>query len=68
VWIANKGYDPFMGARPLSRVIQDQIEDKLSDAILEGRFSPGDTAIIGLGDDEIKVDTQQAPVEEPTPA
>ena len=68
VWIADKGYDPFMGARPLGRVIQDQIEDKLSDAILEGRFSPGDTAIIGLGDDEISVDTQQAPVEEPTPA
>ena len=67
-WIADKGYDPYMGARPLNRVIQDQIEDKLSDAILEGRFSPGDTAIIGLEDDEIKVDTQQAPVEEPTPA
>jgi ATP-dependent Clp protease ATP-binding subunit ClpC len=66
VWIAEKGYDPYMGARPLSRAIQDQIEDKLSDAILEGRFSPGDTAIIGLEDDEITVSTQQAPVEEPT--
>ena len=65
-WIADKGYDPFMGARPLKRVIQDQIEDKLSDAILAGQFSPGDTAIIGLEDDEITVDTQQAPVEEPT--
>lgn len=57
-----------MGARPLNRVIQDQIEDKLSDAILAGQFSPGDTAIIGLEDDEITVETQQAPVEEPTPA
>ena len=67
-WIADKGYDPYMGARPLNRVIQDQIEDKLSDAILAGQFSPGDTAIIGLEDDEITVETQQAPVEEPTPA
>ena len=65
-WIADKGYDPYMGARPLNRVIQDQIEDKLSDAILAGQFSPGDTAIIGLEDDEITVETQQAPVEEPT--
>ena len=51
-WMAHKGYDPLFGARPLRRVIQDEVEDKLSDAILEGAFGPGDTAVIELGDDD----------------
>jgi ATP-dependent Clp protease ATP-binding subunit ClpC len=37
-WIATKGYDPEYGARPLRRLIQNEIEDKLSDGILSGRF------------------------------
>ena len=57
-WMVEKGYDPLFGARPLRRVIQDHVEDKLSDAILEGRFSPGDTALIDLGDDEIVIKAQ----------
>lgn len=40
--IANAGYDPDYGARPLRRVIQNSIQDPLSEAILEGRFVPGD--------------------------
>ena len=51
-WLANKGYDPHFGARPLRRMIQDHLEDKLSDAVLAGDFSPGDTAIVDLNDDE----------------
>ena len=50
--IAKLGYDPNFGARPLRRVIQDKIEDMLSDAILAGRISAGDTAIIDVEDDE----------------
>ena len=57
-WMLEKGYDPLFGARPLRRVIQDQVEDKLSDAILAGSFSPGDTAIVDLADDEIVVSSQ----------
>jgi ATP-dependent Clp protease ATP-binding subunit ClpC len=54
-WLADKGYDAMFGARPLRRLIQDTVEDKLSDAILEGKLSPGDTAEIGLAEDEIAV-------------
>ena len=57
-WLAEKGYDPLFGARPLRRVIQDHVEDKLSDAILEGKFSPGDTAEIDVEEDEIAVRVQ----------
>ena len=56
-WLSEKGYDPTFGARPLRRVIQDNIEDKLSDAILGGSIKPADTAIIDIVDDEIVVKT-----------
>ena len=62
-WLGEKGYDPNMGARPLRRLIQDQVEDKLSDAILEGRFSPGDKAIIDIEDDEVAVQVDSVPIE-----
>ena len=55
-WLAYKGYDPHFGARPLRRMIQDHVEDKLSDAVLAGEFNPGDTAVVDLNDnDEIQV-------------
>jgi len=41
--LAEKGYDPDMGARPLRRVIQLEIEDRLSDDLLAGKFKDGDT-------------------------
>ena len=54
-WLAEKGYDPQFGARPLRRVIQDNVEDKLSDAILNGNLNPGDTAEVGIAEGEIVV-------------
>ena len=57
-WMAGKGYDPMFGARPLRRVIQDNVEDKLSDAILGGDLKPADTAVIDITDDEIVVKAQ----------
>ena len=57
-WMADKGYDPLFGARPLRRVIQDQVEDKLSDSLLEGLFKPGDTAIIDVVNGDIQVRCQ----------
>ncbi|MGH2368808.1 MAG: ATP-dependent Clp protease ATP-binding subunit, partial [Chloroflexota bacterium] len=44
--LGEKGYDPDFGARPLRRVIQNELEDRLSEALLEGRFGPGDTVMI----------------------
>ncbi len=57
-WLVEKGYDPIFGARPLRRVIQDNVEDKLSDAILAGDLGPADTAIIDVDDDSIIVKSE----------
>ena len=42
-WLAEQGYDPSYGARPLKRVIQRNVQDKLAEAILSGRINDGDT-------------------------
>ena len=52
-WMVDKGYDPIFGARPLRRVIQDHVEDKLSDVILRGDLGPADTAIVDIEDGEV---------------
>jgi ATP-dependent Clp protease ATP-binding subunit ClpC len=49
--LAEEGYDPDMGARPLRRVIQLKIEDHLSDAILAGQFVDGDTVVVDVNED-----------------
>jgi len=54
-FLGEKGYDEVFGARPLRRVIQNMVEDKLSDSLLRGKFQPGDTAIVDLEGDEIVV-------------
>ena len=46
--IAKDGFDPVYGARPLKRAIQQQIENPLSKALLEGKFAPKDTIKIGV--------------------
>jgi len=51
--LADKGYDPTFGARPLRRVLQNVVEDPLSEAILAGQFKPGDTVVIDCEGDEI---------------
>ena len=63
-WLAEKGYDPTFGARPLRRVIEQKIEDPLSDEVLEGKYQPGDTIFIDVNtdDDELAIVPQ---VEEP---
>jgi ATP-dependent Clp protease ATP-binding subunit ClpC len=52
-WLGEKGYDPEMGARPLRRVIQYEIEDRLSDALLGGEFERRSTVVIDVVDDKI---------------
>ena len=61
-WLAEKGYDPLFGARPVRRLIQDNLEDKLSDAILDGSLNPGDTAVIDLNDDNEVFVTSDSPL------
>jgi ATP-dependent Clp protease ATP-binding subunit ClpC len=51
--LAELGYDPEMGARPLKRVIQQKVEDVLSDALLSGTFSDGDTIIVDFREEEV---------------
>jgi len=46
--LAEMGYDPEMGARPLRRVIQQKVEDPLSDAVLSGQFQPGDEVVVAV--------------------
>ncbi|MEP7183733.1 MAG: AAA family ATPase, partial [Betaproteobacteria bacterium] len=45
--VAEAGFDPVYGARPLKRAIQQQIENPLAKEILSGRFAPGDTVKVG---------------------
>jgi ATP-dependent Clp protease ATP-binding subunit ClpC len=52
-FLGEKGYDPVFGARPLRRVIQNMIEDPLSDEILKGKFDAGDSVLVDLKDGEI---------------
>jgi ATP-dependent Clp protease ATP-binding subunit ClpB len=59
--IAEAGYDPVYGARPLKRAIQQQIENPLSRAILEGRFGPGDTIHVHVRGNEIVFDKSAQP-------
>ena len=60
-WLGEKGYDIVFGARPLRRVIQDEIEDRLSDAILENRFQEGDRITIDVEGDEVILKSASEP-------
>ncbi len=51
-YLADKGYDPQMGARPLARVIEDEVKAKLTDAILFGALENGGVARVGLDKDK----------------
>ena len=45
------GFDPVLGARPLRRLIQNEVEDRMSDVLLGGEIAEGDTAIVDLDED-----------------
>jgi ATP-dependent Clp protease ATP-binding subunit ClpC len=53
--LAQEGYDPKFGARPLRRVIQNSIEDALSEGILAGTYQPGDTIEIDYDEEDEKI-------------
>jgi ATP-dependent Clp protease ATP-binding subunit ClpA len=63
-WIARRGYDPKMGARPMARVIQEHIKRPLAEELLFGRLEKGGHAFVGVGsDDTLKIETRST--EEP---
>ena len=54
-FLAEKGYDPNFGARPLRRLIQNEVEDKLSEEVLGGKLHSGDTAVLEIEDGEMVI-------------
>jgi ATP-dependent Clp protease ATP-binding subunit ClpB len=52
-WLADKGYDPAYGARPLKRVIQKQVQDPLAEKILGGEILDGSLVDISAGSDRL---------------
>jgi ATP-dependent Clp protease ATP-binding subunit ClpB len=59
-WLAEKGYDPAYGARPLKRTIQKNVQDKLAEAILAGNIQDGQTVRLTAGPDGIRVNEAAA--------
>ena len=60
-YIAEEGYDPQYGARPLKRAIQKLVEDPVSEAIISGRFQVGETIELGYTDGQITVKSKTPP-------
>jgi len=63
--LAEEGYSEEYGARPLRRVIQNRIEDTLSDAVLAGRFAAGDAVLVDAEEGEIVLCQAERMVKEP---
>jgi len=60
--IAQEGYDPAFGARPLKRALQRMIIDPLAIRLLEGQFKPGDTVFVnGTADDKVQLSLEPEP-------
>jgi ATP-dependent Clp protease ATP-binding subunit ClpA len=56
-WLADKGYDPAFGARPLARVLEESVKRPLTDEILFGKLEAGGTAVVDLEEDRIVLRT-----------
>jgi len=54
-WLAEHGFDPQMGARPMARVIQENVKRPLADELLFGKLSGGGRVYLGVKDDKIEV-------------
>ncbi len=70
--LADQGFDPEMGARPLRRVIQNKVEDRLSDGLLAGEFRVGDHVVVDVDEEGIVLrqekDEPQAEAQAAAPA
>jgi len=65
LWLAERGYDPIYGARPLRRLMQREIDDKLARSLLGGDIRDGDTVLVDIAPDGegLSVSKVQQPVE-----
>jgi ATP-dependent Clp protease ATP-binding subunit ClpB len=59
-WLADKGWDPAYGARPLKRVIQKSVQDPLAEMILSGRIKDGEKVVISAGKQGLTFNGQRA--------
>ncbi len=64
-WLADEGYDPVFGARPLKRVIQRHVQDPLAEKMLSGDIRDGDTVIVDVGDGGLVIGPAPRAAEQP---
>ncbi|MBL3526914.1 MAG: ATP-dependent Clp protease ATP-binding subunit ClpA [gamma proteobacterium endosymbiont of Lamellibrachia anaximandri] len=62
VWLAEKGYDPKMGARPMARLIQEEIKKPLAEELLFGRLAGGGSVAVDVADGKLQFGIQGEPV------
>ena len=60
-WLANEGYDPQFGARPLRRTLQKHVESPLSVRLLRGEFQSGDTIVVDAGEEGLTFEKKVTP-------
>ncbi|MEO5961808.1 MAG: ATP-dependent Clp protease ATP-binding subunit ClpA, partial [Thermomonas sp.] len=60
-WLAQHGFDPLMGARPMARLIQDKIKRPLADELLFGKLMNGGRVGLDVLDGELRLDVQAEP-------
>ena len=58
-WLAERGYEPQFGARPLRRAIQRELDTRLSRSLLDGRLAPGHRVRVGVRDGELDLEAEQ---------
>jgi ATP-dependent Clp protease ATP-binding subunit ClpB len=66
-WLADEGYDPVFGARPLKRVIQRSLQDQLAEMILAGEIADGSVLRVTAGPDGLIIGDRVAPSNRPKP-
>jgi ATP-dependent Clp protease ATP-binding subunit ClpA len=59
-WLAEHGFDPQMGARPMARVIQDNVKRLLADELLFGKLASGGKVLLSLKDGKLAVECEEA--------
>lgn len=66
--LADRGFDPHLGARPLRRVIQREVEDRVSEAVLLGQVTAGDLVLVSVVDDDFALSSIPRSSAQPLPA
>jgi ATP-dependent Clp protease ATP-binding subunit ClpB len=67
-WLADAGYDPVYGARPLKRVIQRALQNPLAQMLLQGKILDGDNLSVSAGPDGLMIEPVRGPTAVPDAA